>query len=44
MQKKDYEKIADIFKYGYDIGNLEQLRSEENNLLIAIYNNQYYLR
>ena len=24
MQQKDYEKIADVFKYGYDIGNLEQ--------------------
>tara|TARA_Y100000361_G_C10894912_1_gene206105 strand:+ start:250 stop:426 length:177 start_codon:yes stop_codon:yes gene_type:complete len=24
MTKKDYEKIADVFKYGYDIGNLEQ--------------------
>tara|TARA_R100001591_G_scaffold92866_1_gene98709 strand:+ start:255 stop:437 length:183 start_codon:yes stop_codon:yes gene_type:complete len=24
MTKKDHEKIADVFKYGYDIGNLQQ--------------------
>ena len=24
MTKKDYEKIADVFKYGYDVGNLQQ--------------------